>query len=223
MGYIKVETATEAWDNWFTYLLNRAKGGFVQPSRAGNVVGEELNALTIITNPRKGIVESTIRNMSMNYAVGELIWYLSGSNMVSDITPYSKVWKGLSDDGTHVNSSYGHRIYHKFGFDQWEHVKKLLRNDPLSRQAVIHIKDPSTEPTKDVPCTIALQYQIREGKLYATSYMRSNDIWFGFPYDVFTFTALQVKLAMELGVDVGEYTHIAGSLHLYEKDAKKYV
>jgi thymidylate synthase len=110
-------------------------------------------------------------------------------------------------------------MFKMFGFDQWEHLKKLLRADVNSRQAVIHIKDASNEPTKDTPCTVALQYSIREGKLYATTYMRSNDIWRGFPYDVFAFTCFQVKLAMELGVDVGTYTHIAGSLHLYERDA----
>ena len=223
MGYIKVATATEAWENWFQYLLSMARNGFSQPSRAGNVVGEELNSITIITNPRKGIVESKIRDLSMSYAVGELMWYMSGSNKVSDISKYSKVWDRLSDDGETVNSAYGYRIHHQFGFDQWEHVKKLLSEDPMSRQDVIHIKDASNKPTKDMPCTVALQYQIREGKLYATTFMRSNDLWFGFPYDVFTFTAFQVKLAMELGVDVGEYTHIASSLHLYEKDAKKYV
>ena len=27
-------------------------------------------------------------------------------------------------------------------------------------------------------------------------------------------------MAMELGVDIGSYTHIAGSLHLYERDSQ---
>ena len=52
--------------------------------------------------------------------------------------------------------------------------------------------------------------------------MRSNDIWTGFPYDVFSFTAMQIILAFQLGVGIGEYTHIAGSLHLYERDAISY-
>ena len=40
----------------------------------------------------------------------------------------------------------------------------------------------------------------------------------GFPYDVFSFTAMQCKMAMELNVGIGTYTHIAGSLHLYERN-----
>ena len=50
--------------------------------------------------------------------------------------------------------------------------------------------------------------------------MRSNDLWLGFPFDVFQFANMQVLMAMELGVELGTYTHIAGSLHLYERDFK---
>jgi thymidylate synthase len=86
---------------------------------------------------------------------------------------------------------------------------------------VIHIKEPSNKESKDVNCTVALHFIIREGKLYLTTYMRSNDIWMGFPYDVFQFASMQVLLSMELGVELGTYTHIAGSLHLYERNSKK--
>ena len=48
--------------------------------------------------------------------------------------------------------------------------------------------------------------------------MRSNDVWMGFPYDVFQFTCMQILMSMELGVEIGTYTHIAGSLHLYERN-----
>ena len=54
-----------------------------------------------------------------------------------------------------------------------------------------------------------------------TTYMRSNDLWMGFPNDVFQFTCMQIYLAMRLGLDLGTYTHIAGSLHLYERDFEK--
>ena len=33
---------------------------------------------------------------------------------------------------------------------------------------------------------------------------------------------MQIILAFQLGVGIGEYTHIAGSLHLYERDAISY-
>ena len=54
-----------------------------------------------------------------------------------------------------------------------------------------------------------------------TTYMRSNDLWMGFPYDVFQFTNMQVLMSMELGVGIGFYTHISGSLHLYKRNVVK--
>lgn len=220
MDLVTVKTATAAWELLMEKLGKQQQSGFIQPSRAGNVVGEILNSITVIEDPTQGFVDSPDRNLSIRYAIGELMWYLSGSNQLSSIQPYSKFWNQLSDDGETLNSAYGHRIYTKFGFDQWEHVKEILRNDPLSRQAVIHIKDADNTPTKDLPCTLNLQFHLREGQLHMTASMRSNDIWLGFPFDVFCFTSLQIKMAMELGVKVGEYTHFAGSLHLYERNVK---
>lgn len=101
---------------------------------------ELLNAVVEITDPTRNIVSNKIRKMPMRYAVGELLWYLSGSNKVKDIAQYSKVWENLSDNGMNVNSAYGYRIKYAFGFDQWEQVKKMLHVTD-SRQAVIHIKD----------------------------------------------------------------------------------
>lgn len=216
-------TADEAFERWIGILMDHRNDGFSQDSRVGPVVGEVLNAITVIEDPRSGLITSPIRNLSVKYAVGELLWYLSGSNLLSDITPYAKFWEGISDDGVTLNSAYGYRIHKQFGYDQWRYIKDKLNKDSNSRQAVIHIKDADPKPTNDTPCTLSLQYSIRDGKLYATTTMRSNDIWLGFPYDVFTFTSLQVKLAMELGVGLGTYTHIAGSLHLYGRNVEKIV
>lgn len=215
MECIEVNTATEAFDYWYELL----DGQDIQASsRDGGVKGEVLNAVTVIKDPTRGIVQSAVRKMPMRYAVGELMWYLSGNRRLSAIQNYTSAWDRMSDDGETVNSNYGWCIKYKYGFDQWEYVRNMLQTDPNSRQAVLHIKTADNNPSKDVNCTVCIQFLVRDGKLHATVYMRSNDIWMGFPYDVFSFTAMQVKMAMELGVGIGTYTHIAGSLHLYERD-----
>lgn len=225
--YGEYETVNEAWESLYGDLkrigeiAENTSSPSLLESRDGAVYGEAINVVTEIQDPTRNFVTSPTRDLSMRYAVGELLWYLSGSNKLRDIAHYSGAWKKLSDDGETVNSAYGHRIFSKFGFNQWKHVIGLLMEDPNSRQAVIHIKEPNAEPTKDLPCTVCLQYFIRDGKLYATTYMRSNDIWLGFPYDVFTFTSLQIAMAFQLGVEIGTYTHIAGSLHLYERNVIK--
>lgn len=205
------------WTRWYDKI---SKMNEPNDSRDGMVIGEVINAISVIEDPTKNVLLSPIRKLSMRYAVGEFLWYLSGSNKLKEISKYTKNWERFSDDGENLNSCYGWCIKHKFGFDQYEYVKELLKRDRNTRQAVIHIKEPNNKPSKDINCTVCLQFFIRENKLYLTTYMRSCDLWYGFPYDVFNFCNLQVLLSMELGVELGTYTHICGSLHLYERDKK---
>lgn len=223
--FCHAKSVDEAWQFWFDRLKEQAESGTMESSRDGAVVGEFINAVTVIDDPTRNIVKSKDRNMPMRYAVGELLWYLSGSNRLKDIKVFSRVWERMSDDGETVNSAYGHRIFSKFGFNQMTYVAKALEKDPNSRQAVIHIKDPqdyTENPTHDVPCTVCLQFFIRDNKLHMTTYMRSNDVWTGFPYDVFSFTCFQILLAFSLGVEIGTYTHIAGSLHMYQRSLEEW-
>jgi hypothetical protein len=48
-------------------------------------------------------------------------------------------------------------------------------------------------------------------------FMRSNDIMFGYPYDVFNFSSLQSIMANKLNIEVGTYTHVVDSFHLYKE------
>ena len=206
-----------AFMHWYR-LLSKDCGGAKQVSRDGEVIGEIINATTVLSDPTNNIMKNSLRNLPMKYAIGELLWYMSHNNKLKEIQKYTKGWDRMSDDGVTVNSNYGWCIRDKYGFDQWEWCKQELNNNPNSRRAVIHIKEPSDKDSKDVNCTVCLQFFIRDEKLYCTTYMRSNDIWLGYPYDVFQFTCMQILMSMELGIELGTYTHIAGSLHLYGRN-----
>lgn len=221
--YYVAENADDAFEHWWDKLSN-ATSGEVMESRDGDVNDEIINAVTVIKDPTRCIMKNKIRKMPMRYAIGELLWYLSGNNNLKSIQMFTKAWDRMSDDGETVNSNYGYCLMDKFGFNQIEQALIQLHDNPNSRQVVLHIKEARNmidNPTKDLNCTVCLQLFIRDGKLYMTTYMRSNDLWMGFPYDVFQFTCLQILLAMRLHVDVGTYTHVAGSLHLYTKDLLK--
>ena len=219
--HIREANVDDAWLKWYKLFEdNKEKAG----SRDGDVVAECINAITTIEDPTRCIMMNPIRKMSMRYAIGELLWYDSASNLLRDISSYTKAWERMSDDGITVNSNYGYCIKEKFGFDQMEYIKELFKKDRYTRQAVIHIKEPRNTSTKDLNCTVCTQFFIRRvdgmDRLFMTTYMRSNDFWMGFPFDVFQFTCMQIRLAMELHVGLGTYTHVAGSLHFYERDYK---
>lgn len=157
---------------------------------------------------------------SVSYMLGELAWYFTGRDDVEFISKFSSFWKRISDDGVTNRSAYGAIVFNRYGFDQVAQVIDTLKRDPYSRRAVINfnVPNPKRFETKDEICTIALVFELREGKLDCTGIMRSNDVWLGTPYDVVFFTELQKHIANELGVGYGKYTHMAVSLHAYEKD-----
>lgn len=218
---IHANNLDEAWSHWFEILSEDVQ---IAQSRDGNVVGEVVNAITVIDDPTRCFMKNEIRKLPMRYCIGELLWYLSRSNKLDAIRLYTDAWDRMSDNGVTVNSNYGNMIGEYYGFDQLAMVEEILKDNHESRQAVINIKpavDLRHYKTKDLNCTVCLQFLIRNDKLYMTTYMRSNDLWMGFPNDVFQFTCMQIWLAMRLGVKLGTYTHIAGSLHLYERDYLK--
>lgn len=165
----------------------------------------------------------SVRNPSVKYMLGELIWYLAGSRETAFISRFAPFWNTISDNGITSNSAYGFLINNRYEFNQLYTIVELLKQDPASRRAVINLNyaNANVIRTKDEPCTIALQFYIRENKVHCTGMMRSNDIWRGLPYDIVYFTLLQTIIAKALGKEVGSYTHFATSLHMYDRDNEK--
>lgn len=155
---------------------------------------------------------------SMKHVIGvaeamQLIGAFSDPVRMCEIAPNMKAFL----DGGIFKGAYGIRAG-----AQIDKIVELLKNDPETRQAVITLRDPYRdlfEKSKDVPCTIAMSFRIRNGKLNMTTHMRSNDLVWGFPYDIIQFCLLQTTIANELGIGSGTYTHHADSLHIYERHA----
>ena len=194
-------------------------------SPRGMNVKEKLGVRFEITNPLHRIPYVPARKFKIQYMIAEALWYLSGDNKTEWIANYAPFWRDISDDGVTANSAYGARIFKTHPriaqgtLNQWEYIKDELRRDPDSRRAFLHIRTPSDSiiGSKDVPCTIGLQFFIRDGKLDLIVNMRSSDLVLGISYDVPAFTLLQELMAIELNVLIGTYIHVSNSLHVYEK------
>jgi thymidylate synthase len=152
-------------------------------------------------------------------ALGEWLWYLSGTTDYDFIDYYvPNSYKDETEDGKTVRSGYGERLLNFRGVNQLTTVIELLKRKGSTRRAVIQLFDAS-DLQKDyasIPCTCTLQFLVRDKRLNMFVNMRSNDAYFGLPHDVFAFTMIQELLACSIGVELGEYKHSAGSLHLYE-------
>ena len=172
-----------------------------------------------ITDPMDNKIINRERNWKLDYAEAEWEWYLSGDRNIKRLGDlYGKVpeiWKRMADKKGNVNSNYGWQWNRN---DQLEKVIDKLSN-PNTRQAAISIYDGKEIHAydNDTPCTYAVQFTImpKTNKLNMAVVMRSNDLWFGFCNDQYCFASLQMLVAYQLGIDVGEYYHYAHNLHLY--------
>ena len=93
-----------------------------------------------------------------------------------------------------------------------------LRRNPDSRRAVIATRDDDDLLTGSPACLQHLQFLIRGGALHCKVLFRSNDATKAAFMNAFALIMLQKRIAGEVGVPVGSYTHRANSFHVYERD-----
>lgn len=187
------------------------------------VMSELIGATLILTNPRARLSRSEVKGKAFS-AVGELLWYLAGSNSLDFIESYIKKYKEETDDGVTIYGAYGPRLFNKEGkYNQIDNIINLLTEKRSTRKAVIQLFDASdlAGSYKEIPCTCTLQFFVREEKLNLHVSMRSNDVFMGLPHDIFAFTMLQEIIAVTLNVELGSYFHTVGSLHLYDNNREK--
>lgn len=168
-----------------------------------------------LTNPLARLSRSEHRGRLFS-ALGELLWYLSGSNSTDHISYYISQYRREDQDGL-IAGAYGPRMVGPHS-DQLGNVIRILERNPSSRRAVIQLLERADlmDRQVEIPCTSSIQFLVRGNELHACTYMRSNDAYLGLPHDVFAFTMLQEIIARTLRLTLGRYHHFVGSLHLYE-------
>lgn len=177
---------------------------------------EVLNASVLLTDPRQSLPTGIGRKLNTKIAAVESLQLLGGVLHPEAMLKASPAFSEFMDGGT-FHGGYGQRTR-----AQLPVAVRRLREDHHSRRALITMWDPLhdlfLEGVHDYPCTIALQFLVRDDRLLLHTHMRSNDAWRGLAYDVFVFTQLQLAVAAALNLEPGVYTHHATSLHIYDSD-----
>ena len=102
------------------------------------------------------------RKFNVRYALLEFMWYLSMDPKVRNIGKAASIWKDIADSDGVVHSNYGGCLHRG-----WDRVVHELVRFPESRRAVIALNQPDTDyGMKDVPCTMFVQFFIRDEKLH---------------------------------------------------------
>ncbi len=201
-------------------LMLQVLSGEEVDSRGGKV-REILFPHVVLTQPWRRDVVVPGRRVSAVAQIAETMWILAGRNDVAWLQHYLPRAADFSDDGTTWRGGYGPRLRNWQGeVDQLAHVVDLLRDDPLTRRAVISLYDPliDADPGKDVPCNNWLHFLTRGGRLDLHVVIRSNDLMWGWSgINAYEWSALQEIVAGLVGTAVGELHFSVSSLHLYDR------
>lgn len=209
-----MQPATLAWLETLSEVYNN--GEEYSPR---DMMTKEVLAFTSSIDMCFPVVNIPERNMGFKFMSAEAAWILSGDNRVETIAPFSKQISNFSDDGVFFHGAYGPPV-----IDQLSYICRKLSEDQDTRQAVMTIWRKNPGQTKDTPCTVAVQWLIRDGKLHCVDTMRSSDLWLGWPYDVFNFSMLSyyirsfLEYYCHVKVDIGNLYLVAGSQHIYERN-----
>lgn len=163
-----------------------------------------------------------LRKFPYKGAQAEFLWYMTGKADANAVAKYLPNWLNYADVNGCVNSNYG-VYWHKY----IPGIIEELKRDKSSRRACMNIYHAGNADkfNKDTPCTLSLQFLIRNDKLCLICTMRSNDIWYGFSIDQFCNSLLQQLVLHSLqqvypNLQLGWYAHNTGSMHVYMSESK---
>lgn len=209
---VEFETGTHAYRD----LVNRVIQRGIRRAPRGMDTYDLGDTTVVLQSPYHALPLGVGRKLNTSIAACEaaqLVGAYVDHTLLPRIAP--QFAKYLEPDTHRFHGAYGDRIG-----DQVAEVVAKIREDRDTRQAVITLWNPSldNEKARDIPCTVALSFAAVKGRLEMRTQMRSNDVWLGFPYDIFQFTQLQLTVARALEYEPGTYTHSTWSLHLYTRD-----
>ena len=132
----------------------------------------------------------------------------SFANRWGELGPvYGKQWRAFEG----INSEGQRSVT-----DQIQKVLDTLRTNPDSRRLIVSAWNPNQVDAMALPpCHTLFQFYVSNGKLSCQLYQRSVDSFLGLPFNIASYALLTHLIAREVGLEVGEFVHTSGDLHLY--------
>ena len=111
---------------------------------------------------------------------------------------------------------YQWRNFNGEGIDQIQKVIDTLKNKPHDRRNLVVAYNPAQADDMALPpCHSLFQFYVADGKLSCQLYQRSVDSFLGLPFNIASYALLVHLLANICDLEVGEFIHTSGDLHIY--------
>jgi thymidylate synthase len=194
----------------------------------GNDAREVIGVGFRLPDPRQRLPYLAQRKANPVFQFAEALWYLAGRRDLEMIGYYAPSMASSSSDGVHLGgSAYGHTLFNPAAGDAvspFDRVLELLRSEEDSKRGYLPVfsaAELAERDNPDVACLAGLHLLSRDGQLHMVCNMRANDLDCGLLSDVFSFTVIQEYAAIQLGLELGAYTHFIGSAHVNDCNADR--
>lgn len=187
---------------------------------------------------REGFPIVTTKRVPFRWVAEELFWFLSGSTDDADLQArgvdiwqewatadqtarfgrepgdlgpiYGYLWRSFGGDYPQMN-----------GVDQIARLIREIETNPNSRRLIVTGWNPATcDEVALPPCHTLFQFKIAEGNiLHCQLYQRSADAFLGVPFNISSYALLTHLIAHVCDLEVGEFIHTFGDLHIYSNHA----
>lgn len=180
----------------------------------------------------------TTKRVHWKAIVVELLWFMRGDTNVKYLHDHGvTIWDEWVDEDGELGPVYGAQWRSwptgdvRFtpsdrvrGFldsepvviDQIANVIHSLRVDPNSRRHIVTAWNPAEIDDMALPpCHCLFQFFVADGRLSCQLYQRSADVFIGVPFNIASYALLTHLIAREVGLEVGDFVHTFGDVHLY--------
>jgi len=164
----------------------------------------------------------TTKKLHLRSIIHELLWFLRGDTNIAYLNEHGvTIWDEWAGEDGELGPIYGAqwrswRTASGRRVDQIAQVVEQIRSNPDSRRLIVTAWNPGDLPLMALPpCHLLFQFYVAEGRLSCQLYQRSADIFLGIPFNIASYSLLNLMVAQVTGLRPGEFVHTIGDTHLY--------
>jgi len=210
---IEGETAFVVWKKVLEHVQKNCHS--YKDSRGRNCL-EVQNIKVTINNPREGVT-APIESLQ-----GIPEWCYPSLQEIAEAMVNRTTQEEL---GGQLVYSYASRLFNDGVTNNQidDFIIPLLKKDPSSRRAYTSLFMVGLDTKIDaqhVPGMVGMHFTVREGKLNVVGMLRSNDLFIGWPANIYHLFVILEYVSARLGVDIGTITTFSTSAHIFEEHLK---
>jgi len=178
-------------------------------------------------NLQEGFPLVTTKRIHTKSVIHELLWFLMGDTNIKYLKDNGvTIWNEWADENGDLGPVYGKQWRHWVGYnfetfavhvkDQLAEVIQEIKETPDSRRMIVSAWNPTDiYQMKLPPCHVLYQFNVANGRLSCSMYIRSCDLFLGLPFNIASYALLTHMVAQVTDLEPGDLIISFGDAHIY--------